>query len=90
MNIASYIEHKLLKEIIETAYLSDLEIEQACKICEDAGADFVKTSTGFAPKGGFRRTHYTHEKKITISCWHQGIWRNKNLRIRRSFNTSRR
>jgi deoxyribose-phosphate aldolase len=42
---------KLLKVIIETAYLSDLEIEQACKICADAGADFVKTSTGFAPAG---------------------------------------
>jgi deoxyribose-phosphate aldolase len=42
---------KLLKVIIETAYLSDSEIAQACKICADAGADFVKTSTGFAPKG---------------------------------------
>ena len=42
---------KLLKVIIETAYLSDAEIEHACKICADAGADFVKTSTGFAPAG---------------------------------------
>jgi len=42
---------KVLKVIIETAYLSDSEIEQACKICVDAGADFVKTSTGFAPSG---------------------------------------
>src|SRR5688572_9576205 len=42
---------KILKVIIETAYLSDIEIEQACKICADAGADFVKTSTGFAPTG---------------------------------------
>lgn len=42
---------KLLKVIIETAYLSDSEIEQACKLCADAGADFVKTSTGFAPQG---------------------------------------
>lgn len=44
-------QQKLLKVIIETAYLSIAEIEQACKICADAGADFVKTSTGFAPKG---------------------------------------
>jgi deoxyribose-phosphate aldolase len=43
--------HRQLKVIIETAYLSALEIEQACKICVDAGADFVKTSTGFAPAG---------------------------------------
>jgi deoxyribose-phosphate aldolase len=42
---------KLLKVIIETAYLSDPEIEQACKLCADAGVDFVKTSTGFAPTG---------------------------------------
>jgi deoxyribose-phosphate aldolase len=42
---------KLLKVIIETAYLSDAEIEQACKLCADAGVDFVKTSTGFAPMG---------------------------------------
>jgi deoxyribose-phosphate aldolase len=42
---------KLLKVILETSYLSDSEIEQACKICADAGADFVKTSTGFAPSG---------------------------------------
>jgi deoxyribose-phosphate aldolase len=41
----------LLKVIVETAYLSDPEIERACKICADAGADFVKTSTGFAPSG---------------------------------------
>jgi deoxyribose-phosphate aldolase len=43
--------HKLLKVIIETAYLSDEEIKKACKLCADAGADFVKTSTGFAPSG---------------------------------------
>ena len=42
---------KLLKVIIETAYLSDVEIERACKLCADAGVDFVKTSTGFAPSG---------------------------------------
>lgn len=42
---------KALKVIIETAYLSDVEIVEACKICVDAGADFVKTSTGFASSG---------------------------------------
>lgn len=40
-----------LKVIIETAYLDSLERLTACEICTDAGADFVKTSTGFAPKG---------------------------------------
>lgn len=42
---------KLLKVIIETAYLSEYEIVEACKLCADAGADFVKTSTGFAQGG---------------------------------------
>lgn len=42
---------KILKVIIETAYLTEQEIINACKICADAGADFVKTSTGFAPEG---------------------------------------
>jgi deoxyribose-phosphate aldolase len=42
---------KVLKVIIETAYLSDEEIIEACKLCVDAGADFIKTSTGFAPSG---------------------------------------
>ncbi|WP_114748198.1 deoxyribose-phosphate aldolase [Pleomorphovibrio marinus] len=44
-------EEKILKVIIETAYLNEEEILQACEICRDAGADFVKTSTGFAPSG---------------------------------------
>ncbi|MBX2964206.1 MAG: deoxyribose-phosphate aldolase [Cyclobacteriaceae bacterium] len=42
---------KIIKIIIETAYLSDDEIIQACKLCADAGVDIVKTSTGFAPAG---------------------------------------
>ena len=45
-------EHeRILKVIIETAYLSDKELEIACRWCADAGVDYVKTSTGFAPEG---------------------------------------
>lgn len=45
-------EHeRILKVIIETAYLSEQELELACRWCADAGVDFVKTSTGFAPEG---------------------------------------
>ncbi len=44
-------QEALLKVIIETAYLSDAEIQRATKLCADAGADFVKTSTGYAPQG---------------------------------------
>ncbi len=51
---ASKLAHEsdcLLKVIIETAYLNDDEIISAAKIASDAGVDFVKTSTGFAPSG---------------------------------------
>jgi deoxyribose-phosphate aldolase len=44
-------EERVLKVIIETAYLSPDQIREACLICQDAGADFVKTSTGYAPTG---------------------------------------
>jgi deoxyribose-phosphate aldolase len=43
---------KVLKVIIESAALTDAEIVAACEAAEAAGADFVKTSTGFHPAGG--------------------------------------
>jgi deoxyribose-phosphate aldolase len=42
----------LTKVILETAVLSDEEIVKACHISKECGADFVKTSTGFAKEGG--------------------------------------
>jgi deoxyribose-phosphate aldolase len=47
----SHNKEAILKVIIETAYLDNFDLSIACEICEEAGADFVKTSTGFAPKG---------------------------------------
>jgi deoxyribose-phosphate aldolase len=41
----------LVKVIFENAYLTDDEKVRACRLTEAAGADFVKTSTGFAPSG---------------------------------------
>lgn len=40
-----------VKVILENAYLTKEEIVKACQLCEAAGADYVKTSTGFAPTG---------------------------------------
>ena len=40
-----------VKVIFENAYLTDEEKITACKLCEEAGANWVKTSTGFAPSG---------------------------------------
>jgi deoxyribose-phosphate aldolase len=42
----------LLKVILETAVLHDGRIRLGCLLARDAGADFVKTSTGFHPAGG--------------------------------------
>ncbi len=42
----------LVKVIIESAALTDEEIVEVCRRSEAAGADFVKTSTGFHPAGG--------------------------------------
>lgn len=42
---------KLLKVIIETCYLTDEEKVKACELSVKAGADFVKTSTGFGTGG---------------------------------------
>ena len=41
----------IVKVIIETCYLSEEEKEIACKLAMEAGADFVKTSTGFGTGG---------------------------------------
>jgi deoxyribose-phosphate aldolase len=52
-NLASICHSKgaILKVILETCLLTDEEITKLCKICEVAGADFVKTSTGFSTHG---------------------------------------
>jgi len=41
----------IVKVIFENAYLTEDEKIKACHLSEEAGADFVKTSTGFAPTG---------------------------------------
>lgn len=46
-----HVNQALLKVIIETALLTEAEIELACQLCVAGEADFVKTSTGFASRG---------------------------------------
>jgi deoxyribose-phosphate aldolase len=41
----------IIKVILENAYLTDEQKVAACRLAEAAGADYVKTSTGFAPSG---------------------------------------
>lgn len=56
------IGEKILKVIIETCLLTDDEIVEACELSEKAGADFVKTSTGFST-GGAKACHVRLMKK---------------------------
>lgn len=50
-NVKNAIGSKTLKVILETCFLSEAEIRTACQLALSAGADFVKTSTGFGTGG---------------------------------------
>lgn len=56
-------DRAVLKVIMESAALSDAAIVEVCRAAERAGADFVKTSTGFHPAGGaeVRAVRLMHE-----------------------------
>ena len=49
--IRSVCNGKILKVIIETCLLTDEEKIKMCQIVTEAGADFIKTSTGFSTNG---------------------------------------
>ena len=48
---AAHEKGTILKVILETCYLTDEQKIECCKLAEAAGADFVKTSTGYGSKG---------------------------------------
>ena len=48
---AAHARNALLKVILETCYLNDDQKKLACRLSEAAGADFVKTSTGYGSAG---------------------------------------
>ena len=60
-------EH-ILKVIIETCLLSDEEKTAACHLIVDAGADFVKTSTGFSTAGATFEDVALLKKTVGDSC----------------------
>lgn len=57
-------ENVLVKVILETCFLSIEQVSRACKIAEAAGADFVKTSTGFASGGAAPEVIYVMIKTV--------------------------
>jgi deoxyribose-phosphate aldolase len=48
---AAHAGNAIVKVILENCYLTDEQKRAACGICEKAGADFVKTSTGYGSSG---------------------------------------
>ena len=56
---------KVLKVIIETCLLTDEEKEKMCDIVVEAGADFIKTSTGFSTAGA---TFHDHWSCLPAAC----------------------
>ncbi len=66
-------KEKAVKVIIESGVLTDAEIIRCCEIYSDLGADFVKTSTGYAEKGAtleavqLMRSHLPSSVKIKAS-----------------------
>lgn len=49
--VRNVLDGKVLKVIIETCYLTDEEIKMATEICNETFVNFIKTSTGFGPRG---------------------------------------
>ena len=49
--VAAAGDDVIVKVILETCLLTDEEIQEACLVSRDAGADYVKTSTGFSTGG---------------------------------------
>lgn len=56
--------NKILKVIIETCLLNDEEKIEMCKVVTSAGADFIKTSTGFSTAGATREDIELFSKNI--------------------------
>jgi deoxyribose-phosphate aldolase len=69
---AAHARGARVKVILENAYLTDEEKVAACKLCEEAGADWVKTSTGFAPGGAtledLRLMRETVSEKVQVKA----------------------
>lgn len=48
---AAHARGAIVKVILENAYLNEEQKIRACHLCAEAGADYTKTSTGYAPSG---------------------------------------
>jgi deoxyribose-phosphate aldolase len=65
------LNNAICKVILETALLTDDEKKRACLIAREAGAHFVKTSTGFGPAGA--TSHDVQLMKLAIKGSRMGV-----------------
>jgi deoxyribose-phosphate aldolase len=69
---AAHAHGAKVKVILENAYLTDEQKVRACQLAEKAGADWVKTSTGFAPSGAtledLRLMRRTVSEKVQVKA----------------------
>ena len=70
----------LVKVILETCYLEEADIVLGCTLAEKAGAAFVKTSTGFGPRGASVRD--VEIMRATVRCRHRRQGRGRYSRPR--------
>jgi deoxyribose-phosphate aldolase len=62
--VKKIIGRRKLKVLIETCHLTQAEIKSTCQLVRLAGADFVKTSTGFGTRGATIKDIITINKKV--------------------------
>lgn len=75
-------KNHVLKVILETDLLEKDEIQKACEICASAGADFVKTSTGFVKNGAGARVEDVELMHKTVAPYGLGVKASGGIRDR--------
>ncbi len=76
---AAHAGGAIVKVILETALLDDVQKIESCRIAQQAGADFVKTSTGFGPGGA--TVHDVELMRRTVGP-HMGVKASGGIRTR--------
>lgn len=66
--IKKIAKRHIVKAIIETCYFDENEIIKLCKICVEAGVDFVKTSTGFGTGGADKKIVQLMHEVVQGKC----------------------
>ena len=80
---AAHSAGAIVKVILETALLDDAQKIESCRIAQQAGADFVKTSTGFGPGGA--TVHDVELMRRTVGP-HMGVKASGGIRTRDDLN----